>query len=46
MQVEADLKSGARFMGEAGKLREKALLTEIRRRGLSVKPIYWPNGGA
>jgi hypothetical protein len=43
-QVEADLKSGFRFVGEAGKQRATALLTEIRRRGLSVVPIYWPDG--
>jgi hypothetical protein len=45
-QAEADLKSGVRFMGEAGKRRATTLLTEIRRRGLSVAPIYWPNDGA
>jgi hypothetical protein len=42
-QVSADLRTGVRFMGQAAKERADGLLTEIRRRGLNVVPIYWPN---
>jgi hypothetical protein len=41
--VSADIRSGGHhFLGQAAKERADILLTEIRRRGLSITPIYWP----
>jgi hypothetical protein len=42
-QLAADLRSGSHpFMRETAKIRADDLLSEIRRRGLPVEPIYWP----
>jgi hypothetical protein len=42
--VSTDIRSvgGHRFLGQAAKERANLLLTEIKRRQLSVTPIYWP----
>lgn len=40
--VMADIRSsGARFVEQAAKERANNLLTEIKRRGLTITPIYW-----
>jgi len=41
--MSADIRSGGRsFLGQAAKERADILLTELRRRSLSVTQIYWP----
>jgi hypothetical protein len=42
-QVSADIRWGRRFMRTAVKDRANSLLAQIRRRQLSVTPIYWPH---
>ena len=44
-ELMADARSGGpyRFMGAGAKARAEVLLTEIRRRGLNVPPINWPD---
>ena len=43
-ELTADASSGThRFMGAAAKARAEMLLTEIRRRGLNIAPINWPD---
>lgn len=41
-ELMTDTKSAYRFMGAAARARAELLFTEIRRRGLNVPPINWP----
>jgi hypothetical protein len=43
IQVSADIRSRIRFMSAPARERANVLLAEIRRRQLSVTPIYWPD---
>ena len=42
-ELMADARLGTTFMGAAARRRAEVLLTEIRRRGLNVPPINWPD---